>query len=311
MKTADKMCIRDRAVSVRMQLLTLEKQRFSLMRAEIGEDGERQETAVQEEITVDLCAVDGTIVTGDIPLEDGGVTVEALSGEYVLRLAEKDAAGLDVLPQSEPFELPGREETVVFESTQTRLMLRSVDENGSAIAGAAYTVTDSNGHSYSVTTDDAGTAVTPLMALGEATIRTQRAPEGYDDAAQVQAQAAAGEAAQMCIRDRVRGTSFCRLHRGRSSCAAAKPRAWKCRPQVPKDALRFKRKAGARYPAALCALFPMQRAKATGLMRWMRTVLRFPTRFRPAIITLNRLNCRMIPVSARSLRMNGKSIRRR
>lgn len=117
------------AVSVRMQLLTLEKQRFSLMRAEIGEDGARQETAVQEEITVDLCAVDGTIVTGDIPLEDGGVTVEALSGEYVLRLAEKDAAGLDVLPQSEPFELPGREETVVFESTQTRLMLRSVDEN--------------------------------------------------------------------------------------------------------------------------------------------------------------------------------------
>lgn len=121
------------AVSVRMQLLTLEKQRFSLMRAEIGEDGARQETAVQEEITVDLCAVDGTIVTGDIPLEDGGVTVEALSGEYVLRLAEKDAAGLDVLPQSEPFELPGREETVVFESTQTRLMLRSVDENGARL----------------------------------------------------------------------------------------------------------------------------------------------------------------------------------
>lgn len=189
-----------------MQLLTLEKQRFSLMRAEIGGDGARQETAVQEEITVDLCAVDGTIVTGDIPLEDGGVTVEALSGEYVLRLAEKDAAGLDVLPQSEPFELPGREETVVFESTQTRLMLRSVDENGSAIAGAAYTVTDSNGHSYSVTTDDAGTAVTPLMALGEATIRTQRAPEGYDDAAQVQAQAAAGEAAQVELLHESHGT---------------------------------------------------------------------------------------------------------
>ena len=75
------------AVSVRTQLLTLEKQRFSLMRAEIGEDGARQETAVQEEITADLCTVDGTIVTGDIPLEDGGVTVEALSGEYVLRLA--------------------------------------------------------------------------------------------------------------------------------------------------------------------------------------------------------------------------------
>lgn len=44
----------------------------------------------------------------------------------------------------------------------------------------------------------------------------------------------------------VREASFCRLHRGRSSCAAAKPRAWKCRPQVLKDALRFKRKAGAR-----------------------------------------------------------------
>lgn len=79
-------------------------------------------------------------------------------------------------------------------------------KTGSAIAGAAYTVTDSNGHSYSVTTDDAGTAVTPLMALGEATIRTQRAPEGYDDAAQVQAQAAAGEAAQVELLHESHGT---------------------------------------------------------------------------------------------------------
>lgn len=57
-----------------------------------------------------------------------------------------------------------------------------------------------------MTTDDAGTAVTPLMALGEATIRTQRAPEGYDDAAQVQAQAAAGEAAQVELLHESHGT---------------------------------------------------------------------------------------------------------
>lgn len=110
-------------------------------------------------------------------IQDGGVSLEALSGTYVLRLAESDAARLSVLPQSEPFTLPSREETIAFAAAQTRLVLHSVDEDGNAIAGAAYDVTDSAGQSYAVTTDETGRAVTPPMAAGEATIATQSAPE--------------------------------------------------------------------------------------------------------------------------------------
>ena len=36
----------------------------------------------------------------DVQIRDGGVSLEALSGTYVLRLAEGDAARLGVLPQS-------------------------------------------------------------------------------------------------------------------------------------------------------------------------------------------------------------------
>ena len=187
------------AAQLRVRLLTLEKQSFAVTRAEIGEDGKRAQSAMAENLTVDLFLADGTLVAEDLTAADGHVTVEALSGSYVLRLDDKDAQKLGVLAQSEPFTLPTREESVVFDANQTRLMLRSEDENGNAVAGAAYTVTDAAGHSYAVTTDETGEAVTPLLALGQATARTQSAPEGHDDAPQMQAEAVSGEAVQVVM----------------------------------------------------------------------------------------------------------------
>ncbi|MFR5796993.1 MAG: hypothetical protein ACLUI3_16665 [Christensenellales bacterium] len=55
------------------------KSSVSLMRAEIGEDGAAKRLW---ENNGRSSTVDGTI-TGGYSLEDGGVTVEALSGEYV------------------------------------------------------------------------------------------------------------------------------------------------------------------------------------------------------------------------------------
>ena len=187
------------AVRLHMQLLTLEAQSFALSRADIDEDGARVETAMQENRAVDLLTADGTPVAAEIQMEDGRVKLEALSGTYVLRLAQNDADQLSVQPESEPFELPSREEAIYFEAAQTRLVLHSIDENGNALAGAAYAVTDSTGHSYVVTTDETGRAVTPLMAAGTAKISTQNAPDDYDDAPQMTAQAVTGEAAEVTL----------------------------------------------------------------------------------------------------------------
>ena len=187
------------AAQMTVQLLTLETQSFALERADLDEDGTRVETAMQENGAVDLLTAEGTLIKEDIQPADGRVQLEALSGTYVLRLADSDAAKLGIQPESEPFELPSREEAICFEAAQTRLVLHSVDENGNALADATYTVTDSTGHSYTVTTDETGRAVTPLMADGPAKISTQSAPKDHDDAPQTTAEAVTGEAADVIL----------------------------------------------------------------------------------------------------------------
>ena len=188
------------AAHVEVSLLTLEKQRFAIVRADINEEGARQETTLGDALTAELLtAENGRLAADEVTLRDGGVSLEALSGTYVLKLADGDAARLGVLPQSEPFTLPSREETIAFAAAQTRLVLHSVDADGNAIAGATYGVTDSTGHSYTVTTDEEGRAVTPLMAAGEAAIATQSAPEGYDRAEQTACVLTAGEAGEISL----------------------------------------------------------------------------------------------------------------
>ena len=93
-----------------------------MVRAEIDDTGVRQETALNGLLTAELLtADDGRLTADDVQIQDGGVSLEALSGTYVLRLAKSDAARLGVLPQSEPFTLPSREETIAFAAAQTRL----------------------------------------------------------------------------------------------------------------------------------------------------------------------------------------------
>ena len=186
------------AARVNMQLLTLEKQSFAIVRADIDENGARQETTLSEALTAELLTAEGNrLAEDDVQLQDGGVSLEALSGSYVLSLSDGDAAKLGILPQSEPFTLPSAEESIVFAAVQTRLVLHSVDQDGNAVAGAQYAVTDSAGHSYAVTTDETGRAVTPLLAAGGAVVATQSAPEGYDRAEQTAVSAVSGEVTEI------------------------------------------------------------------------------------------------------------------
>lgn len=188
------------ASDVQVEFLTMEKQTFTLMRSAVDDHGEKQETTLTDEIHAELVnAADGSVVASGLISEKESLNLEALSGSYVLRLSKKDAARLDVMRDSAVFDLPTEEETIVFVSDKARLMLHSEDENGAAISGGVYRVTDSHGHSYTVTTDENGMAVTPKMAAGTATIATKTAPQDYDAAAETVVQAVEGEAADVRI----------------------------------------------------------------------------------------------------------------
>ena len=166
---------------VAAELLTLETQRFALTCASVGEDGSTVIELLDAPQTLTLIGETGETV-GTVRTEDGHVTVEALTGEYRLRMDEASAEALGVQAVSEPFTLPDAQESIVFSGIRGRMILTGVDENGTPAGGAVYEVTDAAGNSFDITTDENGLAVTPLMEAGEATVRTVTAPQGHDAA---------------------------------------------------------------------------------------------------------------------------------
>ncbi len=181
-----------------VKLLTLETQQFAIIKRGVGEDGEKAEIDVTGVEQYELLAPDGTSL-GFLDADDSGVSVQALSGTYRLRMAEDRAAAIGVQTVSEPFALPTQEETITFAGVQGRLILTAVDDEGKALAGAQYAVTDASGARTTVTTDDSGMAVTALMPAGPATVETIAAPQDHDVAPVTVVQAEAGEAVAATI----------------------------------------------------------------------------------------------------------------
>ena len=186
------------AAEVNVQLLCEEKQTYQVLTAQIGEDGRTLETALAQQTHLQLMDESGAAVM-DIFAENGAAAVTALTGTYTLRMEEKDARNLGVLSESLPFELPSAQESVVFPSSSTRLILTSTDENGTPVSGAVYSVTDSTGKAFEMTTDENGEAVTPLIAAGEVTIATVQPPLDHDNGETMILTALAGGAADVQI----------------------------------------------------------------------------------------------------------------
>lgn len=181
-----------------LSLLTREKQRFGLACTGIDEQGETVLETLEAALTLTLVNEQGEAVA-QVEAAQGGVDVEALRGVYTLRMNEGDAARWGVRRDSQAFELPSREESVVFASESTRVILTSVDENGDPAPGAVYQMTDSAGTRHEVACDADGMAVSPLLAAGEVTVETLDAPEGYADAAACTMTANPGEAAHLSM----------------------------------------------------------------------------------------------------------------
>ena len=164
----------------------------------LDEQGEVVQEAIGDALCLTLCHADGEAVA-QVEATQGVAAVDALSGEYMLRMTDSDASRLGVQPESRVFALPSAQETIVFASERTRVILSSVDENGAPAAGAVYQLTDGAGARFEVTCDGDGMAVSPLLTPGEVIVETLDAPQGYADAAALSVTAAAGEAAHATV----------------------------------------------------------------------------------------------------------------
>ena len=183
---------------VRLQLLTRETQAFSLVMERLDEQGEIVQEAMSEALHLTLYRADGEAVA-QLDSAEGLATVDALSGEYTLRMTDSDAVRLSVQPESRVFALPSAQETIVFASERARVILSSVDENGAPAAGAVYQLTDGAGARFEVACDEDGMAVSPLLTPGEVRVETLDAPQGHAGASPLSVTAEAGAATRATV----------------------------------------------------------------------------------------------------------------
>lgn len=181
------------AVSAR--LLTMERQRFALYVSVPEADGSLGERTLDLTTQLELVSMDGS-VHDVFTSEQGGVTIEGLSGQYTLHMPEDEARSLGIQPISEPFTLPQAEEGIVFASSQARVRIIAVDENGASVPSAVYIILDGAGAEHMAYADADGVVISDLLSAGEATVHTQESPENYNAAADVRLAAAAG-----CVTD--------------------------------------------------------------------------------------------------------------
>lgn len=183
---------------VDVELLTREKQTFGLVIQSVDEEGMTVQETMEASLSLALVDQQGQEI-GAVDSLLGVAAIEALSGEYTLRMSEKDAEKYGVHMDSSAFVLPSSQDTIQFPAESTRMILSSVNEAGEPAAGAVYQLTDSVGTRLDVVCDEDGMAVTPLIAPGEVTIETLDAPTGHAPTQVMHAYASAGEAARVAV----------------------------------------------------------------------------------------------------------------
>ncbi|MBR5287995.1 MAG: carboxypeptidase regulatory-like domain-containing protein [Clostridia bacterium] len=187
-----------KAAELSLELLTMEKQTYSLYAQRIDDLGEIAQEVLSGAHELTLIDADGEEVSA-FAAENGAVQVEALSGEYRMRMDEAMAQQWGITPVSEPFVLPGDEESIRFAANGARLILMSVDENGEPVFGATYSILDSAGNEYVVKTDGEAQGVTPLLAVGEMRIESIVSPANHDEAQVMTVAAPAGQATMVQV----------------------------------------------------------------------------------------------------------------
>lgn len=181
------------ATQIDVELLTMEKQTFSLYAEQIDDQGEIVQMQLEEMLQLALIDENGEQIA-EIEAENGMVQIEALSGKYTLCMDTAQAERIGISAQSAPFTLPGEADAIAFSASGARLILMSIDENGEIVTGAVYSVMDSDGVETVVETDAEGQGVTQLLAAGEVRIESVQSPENHDETQRMLVTATAGEA---------------------------------------------------------------------------------------------------------------------
>lgn len=184
--------------SVVAELLSWESQPFEVLSLTLADDGGQVYQALGEEMEFALLDAEGSVV-GSVTSQEGRVQVSALSGAYALRMEADAASRLGLKAESRPFNLPSEDDAIVFAGDSARLLLYSVDEDGMALAGARYRITDGSGKGYDVETDGDGEAVTPPLAPGEIEIETLASPSEHDAAERASLIVQAGDATSVSL----------------------------------------------------------------------------------------------------------------
>lgn len=186
------------ATQVGVELLKRERQQYALFARRVTEDGAIADETLSGELDLELLNAQGEFVA-QLHAQDGLATIEALSGSYMLHMDEQLALKLGMQENSLPFELPAQHDGVVFASSEGRLILTSVNQNGEPVYGASYLVTDAEGMQHTVVCNEYGEGITPELPAGEAHIATLTAPDGHTAAPETMAELVGGEALRLSL----------------------------------------------------------------------------------------------------------------
>ncbi|MBQ7488346.1 MAG: hypothetical protein IJT77_12705, partial [Clostridia bacterium] len=141
-----------------------------------------------------------------VEIEDGNLFVETFSGEYWLELDADLAETIGVRRTSERFSLPSDDGTVVFPVTGGRALLRVSDSKGEPAAAGVYRIKDADGNVHTLSTDEGGLAISPMLAEGTAEIENIELPVNCDECPIMQVQISAGKLEQVEVVHPRRGT---------------------------------------------------------------------------------------------------------
>ncbi|MBQ8094968.1 MAG: carboxypeptidase regulatory-like domain-containing protein [Clostridia bacterium] len=169
-----------------------EKQAYTLAMQTLSEDGE---TLIQPLVLSGDAVVHGESDGEQIKLtvENGMAALESFTGRYTMELDPAAAENAGVRTLSESFELPSGDGTVLFPVMQGRILLHAADTTGSPAVEGVYEITDAAGDVFTLSTDENGLAISPLLAEGPAVIENLELPVNCDASAAVHVEIGTGE----------------------------------------------------------------------------------------------------------------------
>lgn len=191
------------AAEIRLRLLPVYTQTFTLVGTQVQPDGQETRTQLPD-IQLSVLDAEGTPVvdaaTGaPMTLTTDGrarLTLTLPQGDYILYpddgqevIAAYATGGLAV-------SLPTEADTLSLPAARTRIVVSALSEQDARLSGAVYALTDAAGNRTELAVDENGRAVSEPLAQGDYVLSCVKAPGGYASCGDVQVSVRPGPAVQ-------------------------------------------------------------------------------------------------------------------